>query len=146
MARSRRFYSRTDGYRMKKPVYACLSCRWFTQEGKVRECAECKEDQYLQHFDSQIEYQRYCELRLLADHGHITNLQLQPRFKIAVMTQQGTPAKGCTYVADFSYQKEGKPVIEDVKPVREEAQSDIFKLKKRLFEAAYSIPITIIAR
>jgi hypothetical protein len=51
-----------------------------------------------------------------------------------------------TYEADFSYFENGIKVVEDVKPKSEKAQSEIFKMKKKLFEQAYKIQLTIISR
>ena len=55
-------------------------------------------------FDSQLEANRYVELKLLQRAGKIKNLELQPRFLI----QEGFKKNGKTfrkieYVADFMY-------------------------------------------
>jgi hypothetical protein len=126
-------------------VQAC-ACGWHTHEGKQRQCPECRSEA-LEHFDSRVEFLRFAELRLMERAGKISNLQRQRRYAIAVMNQQAKPVHGCTYVADFTYIDDaGKQVVEDVKPRDERAQSDVFRLKRRLFEAAYGFPITIVGR
>lgn len=150
-ARSRfgkgRFGSRVAGYQMKRTVYACLQCTWYTEEGKVPACGGCHGEQ-LEHFDSRAEFLRFRELQLMQQAGVISELKPHPRFAICVAhSRTGLPVKGCTYVADFSYVKaDGTAVTEDVKPKSELAQSEVFRLKRRLFEAAYDIEITIIGR
>lgn len=142
-----RFHSRTAGYQMKRAVYACTQCPWHTEEGKVRECQECA-GTMLEHFDSRAEFLRFRELQLMQQAGVISRLEAHPRFPIAVAhSRTGQPVKGCTYVADFAYlDRKGQKVIEDIKPRDEAGQSEVFRLKRRLFEAAYDITITIVGR
>ena len=139
--------SRFEGYQRRVIVWACRSCDWHTEEGKVPVCGECHGAD-LEHFDSRIEFLRYRELRLMQEAGRIRDLELQPRFPISVMAVlSGKPVKGCVYVADFRYVKDdGMKVVEDCKAKSELADSDVFKLKKRLFEAAYGIAIQIVRR
>jgi len=90
-------------------------------------------DDYI--FDSIQESKRYKELKLLLRAGKISNLQLQPRF----LLQEGFKKKGKTYrkieyIADFIYTEKGKTIVEDVKGI----QTDVFKLKHKLFEKKYS--------
>lgn len=75
-------------------------------------------------FHSARECARYGELKLLERAGQITNLVLQPRFKLVA---------GIVYVADFQYQEKGALVVEDVKGV----ETQTFKLKKKLFKYCY---------
>lgn len=81
-------------------------------------------------FDSKGEANRYSELKILEDAGEIFNLQLQPRFTMIVEGK-----KVCTYVADFQYEEYGSdmPVVEDFKGM----ETQVFKLKKKLFMALY---------
>jgi hypothetical protein len=84
-------------------------------------------------FDSKKESRRYSELRLLERAGMITELELQPRFDIIVN------GVNCGYYkADFRYMEEGEQIIVDVKGVR----LPLYKLKKKIVEAIYSIEIT----
>lgn len=57
-------------------------------------------------FASKAEAKRYKELKLCENAGAITDLKLQPKFKMPV---------GFTYIGDFQYIQEGKQIIEDVK-------------------------------
>lgn len=85
-------------------------------------------------FDSIAESRRYKELALLQRAKKIENLQLQPRF----LLQEGFRKNGKTYrkieyIADFMYSQNGKNIVEDVKGI----QTDVFKLKHKLFEKKY---------
>jgi hypothetical protein len=57
-------------------------------------------------FASAKEARRYGELKLLQMAGKISQLELQPRYKLVIEE---------SYVADFRYLENGKTVIEDVK-------------------------------
>ena len=85
-------------------------------------------------FDSIAESRRYKELKLLEQAGSIKNLELQPRF----LLQEGFRKNGKTfrkieYIADFQYLENGKIIIEDVKG----KETEVFKLKRKLFEHEY---------
>lgn len=82
-------------------------------------------------FDSQKEYRRWCELRLLERAGKIANLRRQVKYvlipaqyDVVGYTKAGKPKKQCierecAYIADFVYDDElFGPVVEDVKGVR----------------------------
>lgn len=84
-------------------------------------------------FDSQREAKRYADLKLLVRAGTIKDLQLQPAFEITINGRHI-----CNYRADFSYSAlDGKITVEDSKGVR----TPLYKLKKKLVEAAYGIRI-----
>lgn len=85
-------------------------------------------------FDSMRESQRYKELALLEKAKVIKNLELQSKF----LLQEGFKKNGKTYkpiyyIADFMYEESGKVIVEDVKGM----QTDVFKLKHKLFEYKY---------
>lgn len=85
-------------------------------------------------FDSIAEGKRYKELVLLEKAGEIENLQLQPKF----LLQESFKKKGKTYrkieyIADFMYEEKGQVIVEDVKG----KETDVFKLKHKLFEKKY---------
>ena len=85
-------------------------------------------------FDSKLEGNRYCELKLLERAKQIKDLKLQPRF----LLQEGFKKNGKTYrpiyyIADFMYLQDGKIIIEDSKGL----ETEIFKLKRKLFEYKY---------
>ena len=85
-------------------------------------------------FDSVRESQRYKELKLLERAGEISNLELQPRFLLQdSFKKNGRTFREIEYVADFMYIENGKTIVEDVKGL----QTDVFKLKHKIFEKVY---------
>lgn len=70
-------------------------------------------------FDSKKEYNRWCELSLLERAGKITDLKRQVKFEL--LPNQRDPEtkrvveRSCDYIADFTYHKDGKFVVEDAK-------------------------------
>lgn len=83
-------------------------------------------------FPSRREANRYAELKLMERAGLISNLSLQVPFPITINGQVVT-----RFVADFTYKQDGKDVCEDCKGFR----TDIYKLKKKLVQAAFGITI-----
>ena len=89
-------------------------------------------DRYV--FDSIKEGQRYRELAILERAGKISNLELQPRFLLQEsFKKNGKTYRKIEYIADFQYIENGKTIVEDVKGI----QTDVFKLKHKLFEKKY---------
>ncbi|SFJ54663.1 Protein of unknown function [Phyllobacterium sp. CL33Tsu] len=88
-------------------------------------------------FESKAEGKRYCELKLLQAAGEITELELQPRFKLTV-----NGIEVCTYIGDFRYwhNHSKKRVCEDVKGVSTPA----FRLKAKLFRAVFGYDIVLV--
>lgn len=85
-------------------------------------------------FDSLQESKRYKELKLLLRAGQISNLELQPHFLLQdSFKKNGTTYRKIEYIADFKYIENGKTIVEDVKGI----QTDVFKLKHKLFEKKY---------
>jgi len=84
-------------------------------------------------FASKKEAYRFRELRLLERAGHITGLNLQPRYTLygADRFRQYVPI--CTYVGDFEYWEGGTLITEDVKGIKTPA----YRLKAKLFAANY---------
>ena len=68
-------------------------------------------------FDSKKEYFRWRELQLLEKTGKIHNLRRQQR--IELLPSQRIDGKvverPCCYVADFTYEENGKKIVEDAK-------------------------------
>lgn len=79
-------------------------------------------------FDSIAESNRYCQLRLLEQAGTITGLQVHKPF---VVWDHGK--EKIKYIADFTYQENGKTVCEDTKGV----VTQVFRIKSKLFRARY---------
>lgn len=85
-------------------------------------------------FDSIAESRRYKELKLLEQVGKIQNLELQPHFLLQeAFKKNGRTFRKIEYIADFKYTENGKTIVEDVKGI----QTDVFKLKHKLFEKKY---------
>lgn len=87
-------------------------------------------------FDSQLEANRYCELKLLFKAGEISQLRLQPEFElIPAFRKNGKTYRKTVYRADFMYfdKKTGKYIVEDTKGFK----TEIYKLKRKLFEHQY---------
>lgn len=85
-------------------------------------------------FDSKREYNRYLELKLLERAGEIQDLTLQPEFELQpAFDKDGKHYRKITYRADFRYYDHGTIVVEDVKGYK----TDVYKLKKKLFEYKY---------
>ena len=85
-------------------------------------------------FDSIAESLRYKELKLLEQAGEISELTLQPRFLLQeAFRKNGKSYRKIEYVADFQYIEKGKTIVEDVKGI----QTDVFKLKHKIFEKLY---------
>lgn len=83
-------------------------------------------------FASKREARRYAVLKLLEAARQITDLECQPRYPLEV---NGTLV--CTYVADFSYRKNGRLVVEDCKGFK----TPVYRLKAKLFKATHGIEI-----
>lgn len=97
-------------------------------------------------FASMAEARRYSELKLLEKAGEIEDLQLQPRYPLyAFSRNEKAEVKIGEYRADFQYQFVKEPtkgVIEDVKGMK----TELYRWKKKHFEAQYGITITEITK
>lgn len=84
-------------------------------------------------FDSHKERDRFIILYFQERDGQITDLNRQVRFQL-LPTQKDENGKKienpCFYVADFTYRKDGKLVVEDVKSKATKTQ--VYRLKKKL--------------
>lgn len=93
-------------------------------------------------FDSRKEAKRYVELKEMEKKGLIKGLQLQVPFELVpsfttMIDGKQKKRRNIRYIADFVYYEDGKKVVEDVKG----RKTDIYKLKKKLFEYKYKITI-----
>ena len=91
-------------------------------------------------FDSQKECTRYKQLRLLERAGLIKDLQLQKEYILQDKYKiNNKTIRKISYIADFSYisVKDNKLHVIDVKGFK----TDVYKLKKKLFEYKYGIEI-----
>lgn len=87
-------------------------------------------------FDSKAEADRWSVLSILAKTGHITNLERQVRYLLAV-----NGIKIGHYVADFRYfdQRSKREVVEDVKSSA--TKTAVYNLKKKLMKAVHGVDI-----
>lgn len=86
-------------------------------------------------FDSRKEALRWDELQHLQRIGAIKNLQRQVPYELQppYITRDGRKIRKIEYIADFVYEQGGETIVEDAKGV----QTDVFKLKRKLFEYRY---------
>lgn len=86
-------------------------------------------------FDSQREYARYCELKLLLRGGTITDLEVHPVFDLQpkFTDASGKKHRALQYEADFAYTDGNQRVVIDVKGV----ETAVFKLKWKLLLYQY---------
>ena len=87
-------------------------------------------------FDSKWERDRYCELKLLEKAGRINDLKCQEKF---VLIDKSRDHRETAYVADFTYQENGKLVVEDCKS--KITKTAAYKIKKKLMQERYGITI-----
>lgn len=109
-------------------------------------------------FDSEKEYARWCELRLLEKAGEITNLQRQVPFVLIptqyeevvrfskktgkqLKSKTKTAEQACLYYADFTYLENENLVVEDVKGYKNGEAYKLFVIKRKLMLERYGIRI-----
>lgn len=80
-------------------------------------------------FDSKAEAKRFCDLRILAQAGEITDLKRQVPFKL--YGRGG--AHVCLLRVDFTYRENGRHIAEDFKGF----ETKDFKIKAKLFRDNY---------
>lgn len=99
-------------------------------------------------FASRREAKRYGELKISQRGGWISDLELQPKFKLGtddapvlIKSERYPNGRRAVYLADFRYQLPGGViVIEDVKGI----DNPLSRLKRAVVEAQYSIEIVLI--
>lgn len=116
----------------ERKVYRCATSSLNWKGSKYRNKPMVSRDG--KSFQSTKEGRRYETLLLLQKAGEIRDLQTQVSYQLHGVKG----SKVCRYVADFVYQERGKDgkfyeVVEDVKG----RPTDVFKLKKKLFEDEY---------
>jgi hypothetical protein len=86
-------------------------------------------------FDSRREAARWVDLKAEQAAGRVTNLRRQVRFRCVV---DGILI--CRYVADFTYVRAGRLVVEDVKS-KFTAKLQTWRIKKRLMLACHGVDV-----
>lgn len=95
------------------------------------------------YFRSNLEYERWSELRLLERAKKISNLERQVEFVVFDGFElKGKRIRPIKYIADFTYVRDGKFIVEDAKGV----ETDVFKIKAKLFRARYGQEIEVYKR
>lgn len=85
-------------------------------------------------FASKAEARRYQQLLLMEKAGEISGLRLQPEYELIPSFKKNNKTfRKTVYIADFEYNENGRIVVEDVKGF----STDVYKLKKKLFEYRY---------
>lgn len=97
-------------------------------------------------FDSRLESNRYCQLKMLERTNEIKDLRRQVEYVIQESYKKNNKTiRPIKYIADFVYYdlKRNKTIIEDTKGYRNE----VYKIKKKIFEYKYpGLEITEIRR
>lgn len=100
-------------------------------------------------FDSKREARRYSELKLLLRAGEITDLELQPVFRLVIdgrdvkiRSDKRPNGTRCKYTADFRFidTRTGHTVVEDVKGI----DTQVSRLRRAVVETIYEIQINLI--
>ena len=85
-------------------------------------------------FASKKEGDRYAVLKLLEKQGKISDLVLQPKFKVVGLWLD---KRECSYIADFQYTENGEVVVEDTKGFK----TDLYLYKRGLMKRDLGIEI-----
>lgn len=91
-------------------------------------------------FDSIKEKNRYIELKILEKSGLIKDLELQKVFELQPSFKKNDKTyRKIIYKSDFYYfdNEKGKYIVEDVK-ASEKFKTEVYKLKKKMFEYKYN--------
>lgn len=90
-------------------------------------------------FDSAHEANRYQQLKLMERAGRIANLRLQVPFELipAQRVDGKVVERNVKYIADFTYTKDGRLIVEDAKGFR----TAEYKLKRKLMLYFHGIRI-----
>lgn len=87
-------------------------------------------------FDSRLEANRYCQLKILERAREIKDLRRQVEFIIQPSYKKNNKTiRAIKYIADFVYYdvKKKKTIIEDTKGFKNE----VYRIKKKIFEYKY---------
>lgn len=92
-------------------------------------------------FDSQKEYRRFYELKVLEHSGQIQHLKRQVEFVlIPALVISGKKEQATKYVCDFQYIENGKTITEDVKS-EITRKHPVYRLKRKLMAWVHDIEI-----
>jgi len=142
------FKNKNDAMNRRIPVWVCKKCETHHDKKKLKIktgerptiCISCHLQRPFYYFASRAEAKRFAELRLQERSGLITKLQVQVSYPVVINSIPITK-----YIADFTYLRYGHRIIEDVKG-DVKYLTDVFKLKKKLVEAIYTVEIKLVER
>jgi len=136
-----RAYLKTRNY--KKPRKHRNKIVYVYEDGYVTSTKNEGHGIIKERFDSQKEYDRWSELKLLERAGEIGELRRQVPFELfpAFSDKEGVRHQAVNYKADFTYTEKGTEVVEDVKAydvVRgKHLTTETFNLKWKILKAKY---------
>lgn len=86
-------------------------------------------------FDSRREADYYCELKMLKKAKEIKDFSLQPKYELQPkFKKNGTSHRAINYIADFVIlRNDGVLEVVDIKGM----ETDVFKIKRKMFEYMY---------
>lgn len=92
-------------------------------------------------FDSRKEAKRYQEL---SKDPAVTCLEIQKKYNLIpkqLRCDGKVAERACDYIADFSYIKDGKRIVEDVKGYRRGGAYSVFVIKRKLMLYVHGIEV-----
>jgi hypothetical protein len=132
---------------MKYPIPKRLNCP-ITKEISKKKSKYRNEKVIYQGitFDSIKEKNRYIWLKDMERLGQIEDLRLQVKYELIPGYEiNGKKIRNVSYIADFTYYKVHKgdipvrePIVEDCKGYK----TEVYKIKKKMFEQKYQIEIS----
>mgnify|MGYP003599244217 CR=1 FL=1 len=144
--------------RTTKKMCGCDNCNFMELHDKAirpvplktsDECPKCKQ-LTIRIFDSQAEFSRAQELKMLQANGNISDLKYQVRFDLHTINVDGKKVKLFAYVTDFTYTEPcaDTPEVDDfiVEDVKGNVVTEIAAIKMKMFEIEYGIPVRITKR
>lgn len=123
--------TKADWRAKAKKNHMCTACLHY-QTATFKACPRCGEDGMRVFFPSMAELSRASSLIRMLVAGEISDLKFHPCFDLMVEGQ-----KVAVYEADSMYRKDGKQVVEDVKP-EGDFMEDVAKIKIRLFDVLHA--------
>lgn len=92
-------------------------------------------------FKSCKEAQRFIQLRILLHAGAIQDLRLQPQYTLqeSYITETGQRIRAIRYTADFSYIRDEKRIVEDVKSAPTKTKE--YQRNKKFMRSIHGIDI-----
>jgi len=143
-----RFSTRIDGHSRRVRVWLCARCTaWHDAPNRPTGCAQCAHTEFI-YCASRKEAKRAVQLLFEERHGVISGLEFQktfPIFVVDIKTRRIVNPK-VSYRPDSTYHRDGELVVEDVKGTSAEGDDPVFTLKRKLFEACYGTPVTVVRK